>query len=456
MFVVSCSLSFLYPLFLAAPRRIAIPIALHLFRRRTETVVDFPAVRLLHKAPVEQQRRRRLRELILLALRVDARWRCWRLRLRGRTSRVDRGACASPITIVALDTSMSLSAPGQFDAARQAARAAVDDAPATHRVGLVTFADAATLVVPPTTRSRRRARRRSTPPRRAPAARASAPRSAARRKPSARATAASSSSPTCSRPDGKRRTKAPCRTASRSRSSRCAPPDGQSRGHRGPARGPGRCCRRAQFRRAARARAGAPASRRTRARRRERVDVAPQSAAEVRFDARRLPPRGGVRGQHRRRRAAIRPTTRAIFVLDPPAAVPVIVLTADPPGRRTRASMSSARLASPTTAGAFARRVRSTAVQFSALDGRRARRSRRRMIVLGTRTLDRKGREAVAAFLRERRARAADAGPDVDLDTLHDTLGVDLGIDARGGAGRAAARSRSSRSTRAIPSSVPS
>ena len=65
-------LSFLYPLFLAAAAAAAIPIALHLFRRRTEAVVDFPAVRLLHKAPVEQQRRRKLRELILLALRVVA------------------------------------------------------------------------------------------------------------------------------------------------------------------------------------------------------------------------------------------------------------------------------------------------------------------------------------------------------------------------------------------------
>ena len=64
--------SFLYPLFLVGAAAVAIPIVLHLFRRRTEMVVDFPAVRLLHKAPVEQQRRRKLRELILLALRVAA------------------------------------------------------------------------------------------------------------------------------------------------------------------------------------------------------------------------------------------------------------------------------------------------------------------------------------------------------------------------------------------------
>ena len=65
-------LSFLYPLFLIAAAAAAVPIVLHLLRRKTEVVVDFPAVRLLNKSPVEQQRRRRLRELILLALRVAA------------------------------------------------------------------------------------------------------------------------------------------------------------------------------------------------------------------------------------------------------------------------------------------------------------------------------------------------------------------------------------------------
>src|SRR5215210_4580500 len=141
-------LSFLYPLFLAGAAAIAIPIALHLFRRRTEIVVDFPAVRLLHKAPVEQQKRRRIRELILLALRIAAlallAFAFARPYVRSTTV-----ALATPITIVALDTSMSMSAPGQFDAARQAARKAVTDAPASHLVGLVTFSDGATLLVPP-------------------------------------------------------------------------------------------------------------------------------------------------------------------------------------------------------------------------------------------------------------------------------------------------------------------
>ena len=65
-------LGFLAPAFLAGLLAVAVPIALHLFRRRTDRVVDFPAVQMLPQAPVERQERRRLRDLLLLALRVAA------------------------------------------------------------------------------------------------------------------------------------------------------------------------------------------------------------------------------------------------------------------------------------------------------------------------------------------------------------------------------------------------
>src|SRR5687768_8395273 len=95
-------LSFLYPLFLVGAAAVAIPIALHLFRRKTEIVVDFPAVRLLHKSPVEYQRRRRLRELILLALRVSA---LALLAFAFARPYFDRATASlpAPVTVVALD-----------------------------------------------------------------------------------------------------------------------------------------------------------------------------------------------------------------------------------------------------------------------------------------------------------------------------------------------------------------
>ena len=142
--------SFLSPLFLVAAIAAAVPILLHLFHRKTEVVIDFPAVRLLKRAPVQQHRRRRLRELILLALRVVA----LVLLALSFARPYFAGAVApesAPLTVIALDQSMSLSAPAQIDRARDAALRAVDAAPASHALALVTFADAATLAVEPTT-----------------------------------------------------------------------------------------------------------------------------------------------------------------------------------------------------------------------------------------------------------------------------------------------------------------
>jgi hypothetical protein len=143
-------ISFLSPLFLVAAVAAAVPILLHLFHRKTEVVIDFPAVRLLTRAPVQQHRRRRLRELLLLALRVAA----LVLLALSFARPYLAGAVApdsAPVTVIALDTSLSMSAPGQAERARAAAARAVDDAPASHALALVTFADAATVAVEPTT-----------------------------------------------------------------------------------------------------------------------------------------------------------------------------------------------------------------------------------------------------------------------------------------------------------------
>ncbi len=140
--------SFLYPAFLAGAVTVAIPIALHLMRREAAPRIDFSAVRFLRRVPVEQTRRRRLRELLLLALRVAALLLLalafarpfWEAGLAG---------AAAPITVVAVDTSFSVSAPGQFEVARALGRAAVDDTPSDHLVAVVAFSDEATVVVEP-------------------------------------------------------------------------------------------------------------------------------------------------------------------------------------------------------------------------------------------------------------------------------------------------------------------
>src|SRR5207237_2127574 len=111
-------LSFLAPLFLAGAAAAALPVVLHLLKREPEARVKFAAVHLLKHAPVEHTEKRHLRELLLLALRIAA------LVLLAiafaRPFFPDRGTRASgAVTMIALDTSSSLSAPGVFAHAQQ-------------------------------------------------------------------------------------------------------------------------------------------------------------------------------------------------------------------------------------------------------------------------------------------------------------------------------------------------
>ncbi len=141
-------MAFLSPLFLAAAAAAAVPVVLHLLKRHTEPRVQFPAVALLKGAPVEHIARRRLRDLLLLALRVSA---LVLLALAfARPFFPTAAATASRLTVVAVDTSLSMSAPSTLAKARQLAAAALRDAPAGHDVAVVSFADRADVVIQPT------------------------------------------------------------------------------------------------------------------------------------------------------------------------------------------------------------------------------------------------------------------------------------------------------------------
>ena len=141
-------IAFLSPLFLAGALAAAIPIVLHLFRREPDARVKFAAVSLLRRAPVEHATRRRVQQLLLLALRVSA---LLLLALAFARPLLTSGAvsASSGVTVVALDTSLSLSAPGQFARAQQLGRDAIRRAPAGDLVGVVTFADAAEVAAAP-------------------------------------------------------------------------------------------------------------------------------------------------------------------------------------------------------------------------------------------------------------------------------------------------------------------
>jgi aerotolerance regulator-like protein/VWA domain-containing protein len=139
-------LSFLSPLFLVGAAAAAVPILLHLLRREPEPRVPFTAVRFLKQAPVEQTKRRRLRELLLLALRVAA-----LVLLAVAFARPFTPAAAGSVArglMIVLDTSASMSVPGIMERARDMAAAAVRRASAGDLVGVMTFSDRPQLVAP--------------------------------------------------------------------------------------------------------------------------------------------------------------------------------------------------------------------------------------------------------------------------------------------------------------------
>ena len=138
-------MSFLYPIFLAGAVAVAIPIALHLLRRDVAPEVPFTAVRLLRRSPLEQTRRKRLRDLLLLMARVAA-----LLLLAAAFARPYFAAASGgpSLQIVALDRSFSMSAPGRFQQAQALAREAATAGGAS-QVAVIAFDDRATVVSPP-------------------------------------------------------------------------------------------------------------------------------------------------------------------------------------------------------------------------------------------------------------------------------------------------------------------
>jgi hypothetical protein len=64
--------SFLAPIFLVLTAAAAVPLLVHLLRRRMDTRIEFPAARYLARAERENSRRLRLRNLLLMLLRVAA------------------------------------------------------------------------------------------------------------------------------------------------------------------------------------------------------------------------------------------------------------------------------------------------------------------------------------------------------------------------------------------------
>lgn len=413
-------ISFLSPVFLVAAAAAAVPILLHLFHRKTAVVIDFPAVRLLTRAPVQQHRRRRLRELLLLALRVAA-----LLLLALSFARpYFAGAVApdsAPLTVIALDTSLSMSAPGQIDRAREAAVRAVDDAPSSHAVALVTFADAATVAVEPTTdRAAVRAAIAQASPQ---------PRGTRFRTALARATEI------VGRRDGRVVAVTDLQAAGWETNDEGGLPDGIEVEVRAIAPPAGNLALTSAERRDGRViatvqnygtsdikttvrvvLAGKPVAQTP-------VSIAPLAAADIALNA-TLPRSGDAEVQIDDAAGYQLDNTRAL-PLDPQAAIPVAVVVSDPTGASGGLYVERA-----LNVAGGGREFRVDVIDGAALSKWAQDDLNRRAVlyVLGTRTLDRAGRELIKNYLAGGGHVFVTLGPQTDVGTLGTLLGLSLSI----------------------------
>jgi hypothetical protein len=416
-------MAFLFPLFLLGGLAIAVPIVLHLLRRRTQTVVSFPAMRLLHQAPIEHRRRRRLRELILLALRVAALLLLAAAFARPYLTGRD-GGLSGPVTVVALDTSLSLSGPGQFRAARVAAQQAVEQAPAGHQVALVTFSDRASLVVPPT------ADRGGV----VAAIGAVTPGAGGTRYRTALARAAETIGARAGRivvvtdlqevgweagdhggvPEPIDVEVAPVAAPTGNLAVTEVHRDGQALRAAVQNYGPTAVTATVTVRVD-----GDAADRAS-----ERIEIPGQAAAEVRLAADQ-PVRGGVSVRVEDEAGYAGDNVRYL-VLDPPPAVPVAIVTGQPGNRRAGLYVERA-IEVAGDGRAFAVRV---------VDGRAFSEwpepmvaDQAAIVVLGTATLDRQGRETIRGYLAAGGQVLLALGPAVDIATIQDVLGASLRVE---------------------------
>ena len=139
-------MAFLFPAFLFGGLAVAVPILLHFFARDRAPRLPFSDVRFLERAFVRRDRRRRLRELLLLALRVAA---LLLLAVAFARPFLDASGRGRRITVLVVDRSLSLSAPGQMALARERAREVVAATSPDAPIAVVAFDDRAAVLQPP-------------------------------------------------------------------------------------------------------------------------------------------------------------------------------------------------------------------------------------------------------------------------------------------------------------------
>jgi hypothetical protein len=142
-------MSFLTPLFLFALGALAVPVLIHLTQRERKSVVEFPSLMFLKKIPYESVQRRRIRDWLLLVLRLAALALIVaafaRPFLRGSELAAAPGGARD--VVVLLDRSYSMGYGDTWQRAQQAAARAISSTTPADRISLVLFADGAEVAL---------------------------------------------------------------------------------------------------------------------------------------------------------------------------------------------------------------------------------------------------------------------------------------------------------------------
>ncbi len=143
----------LAPLFLLGLAAVAVPVLIHLRLRHRSRVIQFPSLMFISRAPYRSIRRRRVKDLVLLALRCLA---LALLAVAFARPLLESGAAAEDtarnrLVVVLLDNSFSLGFDDRWQRAQTAAEAEFDGlAAGSDRGALIVYSDQAELVSGPT------------------------------------------------------------------------------------------------------------------------------------------------------------------------------------------------------------------------------------------------------------------------------------------------------------------
>ena len=135
-------MNFLTPLFLVALAGLAVPVLLHLIQRERKQVVQFPSLMFLRRIPYQSVRRRRIRNWLLLMMRLAALalvvLAFARPFFRGADPSVSAAGGAREVVIL-VDHSYSMGYSDRWARAQGAARGAIDGLNAVDRASIVFF-----------------------------------------------------------------------------------------------------------------------------------------------------------------------------------------------------------------------------------------------------------------------------------------------------------------------------